>query len=344
MTVASAHPPRAASGRASLAALTLPRAWRHYLVAAALLAPICVPEGPGKSSILDIVNLPVLAMFGLLLLSGRRIRTPLFSAVMIISIGSVLATFGAPSMGKAALAVAQDAYLFAWFLMLVSLMPSESDIRAVRVAWMGAGVAVAVVALAQVLLDAGSLGGILGARGMRPGGTLYNSNMLADYLVLSIFVTMSLWKDVSRWVVLAAGGVLLVGLLATKSNGGLISFGVGLFAWFLARAFTSRMSWRPVFAMLALGACLGGVAWWLNKEWKIGDEQLESIRRHTSARRSSAPTRTRRSASARATAARSPCPSASASAATPISRRRRTATTSRIRSSAGRWASSAWSS
>ena len=285
MTVAVSHPLRPVSGRASQAAVGVSRGWRRYLVVAALLAPLCVPNGPGQSSMLDLVNLPALAMFGLFLLSGHRIRTPLFFSVLVISVGSALGTFGAPSMGKAALAVAQDAYLFAWFVMLVNIMPSERDIRAVRVAWMAAGVAVALVALVQVILDAGSLSGLLAARGIRPAATLYNSNMLADYLVLCLFVTMSLWRDVSRWVVFLAALALCVGLVATKSNGGLISLGAGLGAWFMARAFTSRMSWRPLFAMLAIAACLGGIAWWLNAEFKVGDAQLESIRRHTFASR-----------------------------------------------------------
>jgi hypothetical protein len=109
--------------------------------------------------------------------------------------------------------------------------------------------------------------------------------MLADYLVLSLFITMSLWGDVHRGIVLLAFGALCLGLLATKSNGGLVSLGAGLFAWFLARMFTSRMSWRPIFAMLAIATCLGGLAWWMNAEWKVGDAQLESIRRHTFASR-----------------------------------------------------------
>ena len=284
MTVALGHRAAALPRRAGIDGTPF-RGWRGYLVLATLLAPICVPNGPGQSSLLDIANLPALFSFGLLLLAGRRIKTPMLVAVMIIALGSVIATFSAPSMGKAALAVAQDFYLFSWFLLIVNALQSERDLRAMRVAWMWAGVAVSVWALLQVLLHSGSLSGLLGARGLRPAGTMYNSNMLADYLVISLFVAMSLVNELPRWVAFSACGVLLLALVATKSNGGMISLGVGLAVWLLVKAIASRLPLRPVIAVVAVIAGLAGFAWWLNVEFKVGDAQFEAIRRHTFAGR-----------------------------------------------------------
>lgn len=285
MTSATAHPTRAAVGRAKLEGGWPQHGWRAYLVLAALLAPICVPEGPGQSALLDAVNLPALALFGLFVLSGRQIRTPLFFAVILIALGSGLATIGAPSMTKAALAVAQDVYLFAWFLMLVNVMRSERDVRAVRVAWVWAAVGVSLIALGQVIVHSGSLGGLLGARGLRPAGSLYNSNMLADYLVLSLFIAVSLWKDVRRRVLVPVLGTVFLALIATKSNGGLISLAAGLGVWSVLRMISSRMSPKPVLALLVTIAGLAGVGWWMHAEFRFGEAQLEAIQRHTFASR-----------------------------------------------------------
>jgi hypothetical protein len=285
MTSATAQPSRAPSGRAKLEAIWPHRGWRGYVVLVALLAPLCVPYGPGQSALLDFVNLPALALFGLFVLSGRRFRTPFFFPVLLIAVGSGLATIGAPSMTKAVLSVAQDIYLFSWFLMLVNVMSSERDVRAVRIAWMWTAVAVSFVALGQVFLHSGSLGGLLGARGLRPAATLYNSNMLADYLVVSLFIAVSLWKDVRRRWLVPVIGTLLIGLIATKSNGGLISLGVGLVVWAVLRAISSRMAIKPLLATLVFIAGLVGIAWWMNAEFRFGDEQLASIRRHTFASR-----------------------------------------------------------
>ena len=285
MTSRTSPTSRAAQARATPESVPSHRGWRSYLVLAAVLVPVCVPYGPGQVAALDVVNLFALALFGLYLLSGRPIRTPLLFSVLLIGIGSVLATFGAPSMGRAALAVAQDVYLFAWFLMLVNVTRSERDVRAVRIVWTWAAVAVSLGTVGQVLVQSGSLGGILGARGIRPEATFYNSNMLADYLVISLFVAVSLWKDMRRLVLVPVLGTILFALVATKSNGGLISFAAGLAVWVVARAVARRMSFRPLLATLAITACLGGALWWMHVEFRLGEEQLASLRRATFASR-----------------------------------------------------------
>ncbi len=285
MTVATRHQSSALPRRTGVDGVWPARGWRGYLVLATLLAPMCVPQGPGQSGLLDILNLPALFFFGLLLLGGRRIKTPMFFAVLIIAIGSVLATFSAPSMSKAALTVTQDFYLFSWFLLVVNVLRGERDLHAMRVAWMWAGVGVSLWALLQVLLDTGSLTGLLGARGLRPHGTMYNSNMLADYLVISLFVAMSLVKDLPRRITIPACGVLLLALIATKSNGGMISLGAGLAVWLVVKSIASRLPLRPVLAVMAVVVGLAGFAWWLNVEWRVGDAQLEAIQRHTFAGR-----------------------------------------------------------
>jgi O-antigen ligase len=55
--------------------------------------------------------------------------------------------------------------------------------------------------------------------------------------------------------------------------------------WLVVRAIASRLPIRPVLASLALIVGLAAFGWWLNAEFRVGDAQLESIRRRTFAAR-----------------------------------------------------------
>jgi hypothetical protein len=133
------------------------RGWRVYLALAAVLAPLCVPAGPGQSAVLDVVNLVALAVFFVVTMAGQKLRVPLAVPMLIIGAGSLIATMGAPSVKLVALSLSQDFYLFAWFVVLVNVLRTERDLRLVRVAWMWTAAVVAGVALTQLLLRYGTL-------------------------------------------------------------------------------------------------------------------------------------------------------------------------------------------
>ncbi len=283
MSIALPHPHAASFAQGGSEAWWPRRGWRTYLVLAACLAPVCVPAGPGQTALLDFFNVPALAAFALLLLvPGRRLQTPLVVPTALIVIGSLFATVSAPSVKLAALALAQDLYLFVWFLALVNIMRSERDLRIVRIAWMWTAVAVALWAVAQILIHSGgSLASLIGSRGLRPSSTLYNPNVLADYLVISMFLTLSLLGDLPGRVLAPVFGVLVLGLLTTKSNGGMIALASGTAVGCVVLAFASRVPLRPLLSALALVAGVAGFGAWLHTEWRVGDAQLEALRRHT---------------------------------------------------------------
>jgi len=300
LSAAGARAPRRAPGGAELAragsALRV-RGATAYLVLAAVLAPLCVPAGPAQSAAIDLVNVLALAGFGLVLLApGARpvgadadpraaalsLRAPLILPMARIALGSLLATTGAPSVGLAALALLQDVYLFTWFLLVVNLLRDPAELRAVRLAWTATATAVALGAIAQVLFAThGSLLTLLGARGLRPASTLYNPNMLADYLVLSVFVTLSLVHELPRPAWAAALGAMLVGLLATKSNGGWIALLAGATVWVVVRAVVEGRTLRRIVAVAALLAGVLGTAAWLEMEWGVADAPLRALTRNT---------------------------------------------------------------
>lgn len=259
---------------------------RAYLVACALLAPLCVPAGPGQTAILDGLNLAAVGLaLVLLLMAGTRARLPLLAPAAVVLLGSLFALLQAPSVKLGAFALAQDAYLFAWFIVVVNTVREPRDLMLAAQAWTFAAVAVALVAVGQVVEHEGSLAGLLGSRGLRPPGTLYNPNMLADYLVTSLFLATVALRGRAWWLRMLTSGVLVAGLLTTKSNGGMAALAAGFVVFLVVRAVTRRTSILAVSAtaLLAAGVLLLGA--WLHTEWGVGERALASLRSHTFAGR-----------------------------------------------------------
>jgi len=250
------------------------RASRAYLVVSTLLAPVVVPAGPGQTAVLDVVNLfAILAFAYFVVFPGRQtLRVPLLAPTVLVAIGSLIAC-----------AWAQDAYLFAWFVVLVNLLHTRRDLRLVRVAWVWTAVLVSLGALAQLLFaTGGSLGTLLGSRGVRPASTLYNPNMLADYLMMSVFVALSLAAEIRRLPLLLSLGIMGIALLATKSNGGMIAFAAGGLTWCIAMVATGPAHRRgSIFATAMLVASLGGALFWLGSEYGMGDRVFQALSEHT---------------------------------------------------------------
>jgi hypothetical protein len=261
------------------------RAARIYLALSVLLAPLVVPSGPGQTAVLDVVNLFAIAAFVLFVVApGRQtLRVPLLAPMLLVTIGSLIACAWAPSMGLAALALAQDAYLYAWFIVVVNLLRTRHDLRRMRVAWVWTAVGLSLGALGQLLVHTGgSLGTLLGSRGMRPAATLYNPNMLADFLMMSLFVALSLWAEVRRLPLMLAIAIMGLGLLATKSNGGMIAFAAGSVVWLAAMVATGPARQRgPVLAAAVLVASVMSMGLWLGTEYGLGDRAIRSLSEHT---------------------------------------------------------------
>ncbi len=263
-----------------------PAGWSAYLVLAVALAPVVAPALPGNSSILDALNVLALAVFAFVLLTpGRRLHTPLLVPMVLVAVGSLLAALGAPSPQKAALAMAQDIYLFVWFVALVNLLRGERDVRLACIVWTAAAVIISGAALGQLWARYGTLETLLGSRGLRPTATFHNPNVLADYLVMSLFVSTSLFGQVRRRFLLPAIAVMLVGLLATKSNGGMLSLAVGGLAWLVVGAAVSPVRRVLVVAGTLLVVGLAGLGLWAHREWRVGESLLASLQAHTFAGR-----------------------------------------------------------
>lgn len=254
------------------------RGFGLYLILAALLCPLTVPAGPGQTAVLDGVNVVGLAAFALVVVMWRiPVELPLALPLALVATGSLLAMTGALSLPLALETLAQDLYLYLWFVALVTLLERRGDSVGVRRAWVVAAVGVALAVLAQSFASGGFPRGMFAARGARPGGTFANPNLCADYLALSVFVTLGLARHLRlRWRV-AATALIGLAVIATRSNGGLISLLAGLVTWAVARAWTAGVPKPAISGWLALGAAGTLLALWAVIGWGAGGGILHRL-------------------------------------------------------------------
>ena len=253
--------------------------WAIYLVLAVALAPVVVPTGPAQLAIVDLFNFVAIAAFGIAFLTRRiTMRAPFAVGVFLIVLGSLVAMINAESIPSAILALAQDAYLYLWFILLVSVLATRGDLVGLRIAWVAVACVIALYGIGTVLVTGhATLARMLGPRGMRALGTFYDPNMFADYLVMSLFMVMSLSGHVGRALRWGATGLLLLAMAATKSNGGALSLVLGLAVWALVRARTLRWSVPAIAGVALFTFSMGLAGWWMIGGLGLGGSRLEAL-------------------------------------------------------------------
>ena len=254
-------------------------AWAVYLVLVVCLVPVVVPPGPARTAIVDGLNLPALGIFAVSMLVTRQpLHVPFLIPVILISLGSVAATINAVNPAAAAVTLVQDAYLYIWFVMLANIMQGRGDFRGLRLAWVCVANAVAIVGIIQVFAHGTATPmDLLRPKGFRALGTFDQPDTLADYLVMSIFMVLSLNEEVGRAVRWSSIAIMCTGVVATKANGGLGSLMVGLIAWTLVRGWTKQVPYQRLvaWALVAFGAGLATV--WLIFGMRVGAGQLREL-------------------------------------------------------------------
>lgn len=256
--------------------------WGLYLWLLIGLIPVVVPNGPARTAIVDLLIVLGLGAFSVTWLAKReRIHVPFFGPVLAMSVGSILAVVNAVSPAASFVAMAQDAYLYLWFIMVVHLL-RRRDLGDIRVTWVWVASAIAVLAIVSLVTEAHlSMIDMVRPTGRRAFGTFYDPNMFASYLVMSLFILISLGDRMGRMLRWGACGLLMLALLATKSNGGMLSLVGGLAVWGVVRGWTRSVSPMGVAAggLIAVSVVLVGV--WLVLGLGVGSSQLESLERES---------------------------------------------------------------
>jgi O-antigen ligase len=255
-------------------------AWGLYLVLAVALVPVLKPAGPAQFALIDGLNLVAMICFvGAMIASRKAIEIPFAVPILMISLGSLIALVNAENMKYGLMTMAQDAYLYLWFVVLVNLLSRrEGDLRRVRIAWVASAALMGVIGLAILLTDGRTqFTDLFGARGNRAWAFFQSPNTFADYLVMSVFVGLSLFGQMSRMLLGLLLGIILLALVATKSNGAMGAMMVGLVAWMVVKAVTRKSSPVPV---IGIGLLLSGLlvfGLWAQREFHPTAEPLEAI-------------------------------------------------------------------
>ena len=252
--------------------------WGIYLTLLVCLIPIVVPSGPARLAIVDGVIVLGLMAFGLQILLRREpVRVPYMVPVFIISVGSMIAVVNALSPQASFLAMAQDTYLFLWFIMLVHIL-KDRDLTMIQKTWMWIGIAISLYGLFILVTDSHlSLLDMVKPKGRREYSTFYDPNMLAGYLVMSLFFVLSLGRRIHPLMRWGAIAILFLGILASKSLGGNLSLVVGLAVWALMRARTRRLHPLLTGAAALTAVFMALLAVWLTVGLGVGSAQLDEF-------------------------------------------------------------------
>ena len=257
--------------------------WVVYLVIAVCLTPVVVPPGPGRTAIVDSVNAIALAVFTVLWLPTKRpVKLPFLVPMLLIAVGSVLATFNAVNPGAAIITLIQDAYLYVIFVMLVDLLGKRGDFAGLRLAWVFTASAIAILGIYQaVMFKNPSLLNLVSPKGFRALGTFDQPDTLSDYLVMSIFMVLSLNEEAGRLVRWSAIAIMGIGIVATKANGGIMAMAAGLMAWAVVRAWTKRVSYTGLIAGALFALSLGLAGVWLIQGVGVGSGEIKELQAHS---------------------------------------------------------------
>ena len=252
--------------------------WGIYLALLVCLIPIVVPSGPARLAFVDGLIVLGLGAFAIVFLTRKEpFRVPFMAPVLMITVGSLAAVVNAESPSASFLALAQDAYLFIWFIMLVQIL-RDRDLTPVQITWIWVANIIALYGIFIVLTEGHlSLMDIVKPKGKRAYGTFYDPNMFAGYLVMSLFFVLSMGRRLPRLVRWGSILTMTVCIIATKSNGGVLSLIVGLGAWLAVRAWTRQVSPAAMVACVLLLGSLGLGALWMNAGVGIGAAQLSAF-------------------------------------------------------------------
>jgi O-antigen ligase/polysaccharide polymerase Wzy-like membrane protein len=257
--------------------------WGIYFAFAIALSPVVMPIGTLQLEVVDAFNVLALATFAVLVLTRQiELRAPFAAGVFVVLVGSLVAMVNAQSVPAAVLALTQDAYLYLWFIMLVSVMRLRGELVALRIGWVAVSCVVAIIGFADIMGSGNTtLTGIVGPKGERATATFPDPNMCADYLGMSFFLLLSLGNHVGRawrWI---ASAILLAAIVATKSNGGALSLMVGLVVWTIVRGRTTRFPLPALTGVTLFVVSLVLAGWWMASGLGVGTRQLENLEKHS---------------------------------------------------------------
>jgi hypothetical protein len=195
-----------------------------YLLVMALVIPwqdYKTIRGAGALTPFHLINVLFFSLFLVqFLLRGQKLRWPFAIPAFIYLLGSIIGMFNSLVLGWNLFTIAQDLYLYIWFVMMCVLLSSARRVEYLMTAW----------AISVLLILSSDLVAGLAGEG-RFSFTFRNPNRAASYFALSAFFLLHPVVPRSLKVVVGAGALWAVSSTGSLGGLGMVAIGGVVFAW-----------------------------------------------------------------------------------------------------------------
>ncbi|HEV8352610.1 MAG TPA: O-antigen ligase family protein [bacterium] len=191
----------------------------YFLLTALLLPMYFLPSIRKGVSFFHVVNVAILGGYLLtFILAGKRPRWYFLLPIWVYMVGSLTGMFNSQALGINLYTLAQDVYLYVWFVALCVIMTSQDDVNYLAAAWCVAAVLVMMI---------GFFGAGVTESVFREEFTFRNPNRASAYFMTTMAMMFAPVFNDRRW--LRGAMIVLSGFAvwSTGSIGTFASFAVG---------------------------------------------------------------------------------------------------------------------
>ena len=191
--------------------------------------PLLVPGGPANSAPVDVM---IAISTTVCLVWAWRAHVvwsfPYTIAIAVFVVGGALGALAGPVPRAGALALAQDLVLLVWCWSIANVGAALGRLRIVLAAWAYSATAWAAVLVVGLAIGSPTLAGQTTREGARTTLTLHDPNYAASYFFVSLMVVWAAGVPRRGAARAAACALLIVALVSTGSNSGLVALVVGV--------------------------------------------------------------------------------------------------------------------
>jgi O-antigen ligase len=186
--------------------------------------PVLQPIGPGHTAPVD----PLIALtIGAWVLWASFVRTPqrlpYALPVAILIVGGALGALAGPVPTAGLLALVQDVALLLWCAAITNLCRSPANLRVLLHTWVWSAIGWVTVLFIAIATGNDALAGVTAREGSRVSLTFGDPNVAANYFFISIMIIWAIRLPHRRGLRVLTTAMLLVAMVMTGSNGGLLS-------------------------------------------------------------------------------------------------------------------------
>lgn len=196
---------------------------------AVVLLPLLRPAGPANTAVADVFLVAVVAL-GVLRVSrdNLEVRLPYGLGAGLMMFGGIVATMLANAPWTSTVVIAQDLLLLLWACALALGARDVTLVAAIVRAWCLVAPAYATVMVVAYIGGLSAVAGVTADNGARAAYTFPDPNLAANWLVVSLLVMVACQRPRDAGFRAVAIAIMLVALVFTGSNGGMVTLAVGV--------------------------------------------------------------------------------------------------------------------